>query len=173
MTPSMHFQQFYQMRIIRITLLKLQALKLSELGWKYLRNYWGRLWQKCDKYIATLYVTEVIRLPRLPDTREEGRLKPRFWLPAARSPCHGPQLFLHQQPAHHEQAKPNRRCWKRRNSGSEWCGSFHRWLVANQFSINQLCRFNLESFRTDRFGRIDAFSPDWMQRCADARSKKG
>jgi len=23
--------------------LKLQALKLSELGWKYLRNYWGRL----------------------------------------------------------------------------------------------------------------------------------
>jgi len=25
----MHFQQFYQMRIIRITLLKLQALKLS------------------------------------------------------------------------------------------------------------------------------------------------
>ena len=47
------------MRIIRITLLKLQALKLSELGWKYLRNYWGRLLQKCDKYIATLYVTEV------------------------------------------------------------------------------------------------------------------
>ena len=42
------------MRIIRITLLKLQALKLSELGWKYLRNYWGRLRQKCDKYIATL-----------------------------------------------------------------------------------------------------------------------
>ena len=39
----MHFQQFYQMRIIRITLLKLQALKLSELDWKYLRNYWGRL----------------------------------------------------------------------------------------------------------------------------------
>ena len=28
---------------IRITLLKLQPLKLSELGWKYLRNYWGRL----------------------------------------------------------------------------------------------------------------------------------
>ena len=27
------------MRIIRITLLKLQALKLSELGCKYLRNY--------------------------------------------------------------------------------------------------------------------------------------
>ena len=25
---------------IRITLLKLHALKLSELGWKYLRNYW-------------------------------------------------------------------------------------------------------------------------------------
>ena len=23
--------------------LKPQALKLSELGWKYLRNYWGRL----------------------------------------------------------------------------------------------------------------------------------
>jgi len=36
-------RQFYQMRIFRITLLKLQALKLSELGWKYLRNYWGRL----------------------------------------------------------------------------------------------------------------------------------
>ena len=28
MTPSTHFRQFYQMRIIRITLLKLQALKL-------------------------------------------------------------------------------------------------------------------------------------------------
>ena len=33
--------------------------------------------------------------------------------------------------------------------------------------------FDLESFRTDRFGRIDAFSPEWMQSCADARSKKG
>jgi len=33
--------------------------------------------------------------------------------------------------------------------------------------------FDLESFRTDRFGRIDAFSPEWMQRCADARSNKG
>jgi len=74
---------------------------------------------KCDKYIATLYVTEVIRLPRLPDTRKEGRLKPHFWSPAARSPCRGQQLFLHQQPARLEQAKPNRRCWKRRNSGSE------------------------------------------------------
>ena len=51
------FRQFYQMWIIRITLLKLQVLKLSELGWKYLRNYWGRLWQKCDKYITTIYVT--------------------------------------------------------------------------------------------------------------------
>ena len=28
MTPSAHFRQFYQMRIIRIALLKLQALKL-------------------------------------------------------------------------------------------------------------------------------------------------
>ena len=28
MTPSRHFRQFYQIRIIRITLLKLQALKL-------------------------------------------------------------------------------------------------------------------------------------------------
>ena len=28
MIPSRHFRQFYQMRIIRITLLKLQALKL-------------------------------------------------------------------------------------------------------------------------------------------------
>ena len=36
-------RQFYQMRIIRITLLKLQALNHSELGWKYLRNYWERL----------------------------------------------------------------------------------------------------------------------------------
>ena len=27
------FRQFYQMRIIRITLLKLHALKLPELGW--------------------------------------------------------------------------------------------------------------------------------------------
>ena len=28
MSPSRHFRKFYQMRIIRITLLKLQALKL-------------------------------------------------------------------------------------------------------------------------------------------------
>ena len=54
-------RQFYQMRIIRITLLKLQALNLSELGWKYLRNYWERLWQKCDIYIATLYVIDLSR----------------------------------------------------------------------------------------------------------------
>ena len=33
--------------------------------------------------------------------------------------------------------------------------------------------FDLESFRTDRFGRIDAFSPEWMQLCAVARSNKG
>jgi len=45
----MHFQQFYQMRIIRITLLKLQALKLSELGWKYLRNYWRKRDWKVSK----------------------------------------------------------------------------------------------------------------------------
>ena len=36
-------RQIYQMRIFRITLLKLQALNCSELGWKYLRNYWERL----------------------------------------------------------------------------------------------------------------------------------
>jgi len=29
------------MRIIRITLLKLQALKLSELGWKYFQKLLG------------------------------------------------------------------------------------------------------------------------------------
>ena len=33
--------------------------------------------------------------------------------------------------------------------------------------------FDIESFRTDRFGRIDAFSPEWMQLCAVARSNKG
>ena len=33
--------------------------------------------------------------------------------------------------------------------------------------------FDLESFRTDRFGRIDAFSPEWRNRCANARSVKG
>ena len=33
--------------------------------------------------------------------------------------------------------------------------------------------FDLESFRTDRFGHIDVFSSEWMQRCADARSNKG
>ena len=33
--------------------------------------------------------------------------------------------------------------------------------------------FDLEGFRTDRFGRIDAFSPEWRNRCANARSKKG
>jgi len=37
------------MRIIRITLLKFQALKLSELGWKYLRNYWRKLDWKVSK----------------------------------------------------------------------------------------------------------------------------
>ncbi|MEC7425026.1 MAG: FAD-dependent oxidoreductase, partial [SAR324 cluster bacterium] len=33
--------------------------------------------------------------------------------------------------------------------------------------------FDLESFRTDRFGRIDAFNPEWRNRCANARSVKG
>jgi len=33
--------------------------------------------------------------------------------------------------------------------------------------------FDLGSFRADRFGSIDAFSPEWIQRCADARSNKG
>jgi len=49
MTPSTHFHQFYQMWIIRITLLKLQVLKLSELGWKYLRNYWRKRDWKVSK----------------------------------------------------------------------------------------------------------------------------
>jgi len=40
-------------------------------------------------------------------------------------------------------------------------------------AIEGRTRFDLESFRTDRFGRIDAFSSEWMQRCANARSKKG
>ena len=35
------------MWIVRITLLKLQALKLSELGWKYLRNY-------CEKTVTKI-----------------------------------------------------------------------------------------------------------------------
>ena len=33
--------------------------------------------------------------------------------------------------------------------------------------------FDLEGFRTDRFGRIDAFSLEWRNRCANARSVKG
>ena len=32
--------------------------------------------------------------------------------------------------------------------------------------------FYLESFRIDRFGRIDVLSLEWMQHCADARSNK-
>ena len=40
-------------------------------------------------------------------------------------------------------------------------------------AIEGQTRFDLESFRTDRFGHIDAFSPEWIQRCAEARSKKG
>ena len=40
-------------------------------------------------------------------------------------------------------------------------------------AIEGQTRFDLESFRTDRFGRIDAFSSEWMKRCANARSKKG
>ena len=40
-------------------------------------------------------------------------------------------------------------------------------------AIEGQTRFDLESFRTDRFGRIDTFSSEWMKRCANARSKKG
>ncbi len=40
-------------------------------------------------------------------------------------------------------------------------------------AIEGQTRFDLEGFRTDRFGRIDAFSSEWMKRCANARSKKG
>ena len=43
----------------------------------------------------------------------------------------------------------------------------------SELAIEGETGFDLESFRTDRFGRIDAFSPEWMQRCADARSNKG
>ena len=50
MKVALHFRQFYQMRIIRITLLKLQALKLSEVGWKYLRNYWGIIGELLRNY---------------------------------------------------------------------------------------------------------------------------
>ena len=42
-----------------------------------------------------------------------------------------------------------------------------------ELAIEGQTRFDLESFRTDRFGHIDAFSSEWMQRCANARSKKG
>ena len=42
-----------------------------------------------------------------------------------------------------------------------------------ELAIEGKTGFDLERFRTDRFGRIDAFSPEWMQRCADARSNKG
>ncbi len=31
---------------------------------------------------------------------------------------------------------------------------------------------DLDPFRPDRFGSIDAFSADWLARCAEARSKK-
>jgi len=42
-----------------------------------------------------------------------------------------------------------------------------------ELAIEGKTGFDLESFRPDRFGRIDAFNPEWIQRCADARSKKG
>ena len=29
----------------------------AKLEWKYLGNCWELLWQKCDKYIVTLYAT--------------------------------------------------------------------------------------------------------------------
>jgi len=45
--------------------------------------------------------------------------------------------------------------------------------VIAELAIEGETGFDLESFRTDRFGRIDAFSTEWMQRCAEARSNKG
>ena len=41
-----------------------------------------------------------------------------------------------------------------------------------ELAIEGETEFDLESFRTARFGRIDAFSPEWMPRCADARTSK-
>ncbi len=42
-----------------------------------------------------------------------------------------------------------------------------------ELAIEGQSRFDLESFRTDRFGRIDSLSSEWMLRCANARSRKG
>jgi len=42
-----------------------------------------------------------------------------------------------------------------------------------ELAIEGKTGFDLEGFRTDRFGRIDSFSSEWMQRCASARSNKG
>ena len=41
-----------------------------------------------------------------------------------------------------------------------------------ELAIEGKTGFDLESFRTNRFGRIDAFSTKWMQFCAEARSNK-
>ena len=46
-------------------------------------------------------------------------------------------------------------------------------MAIAELAIGGKTGFDLESFRTDRFGHIDAFSPKWIQRCAEARSNKG
>ena len=46
---------------------------ITELEWEYLGNCWELLWQKCDKYVATLYVIDVSR-------------SKCWWLAGARTP---------------------------------------------------------------------------------------
>jgi len=46
-------------------------------------------------------------------------------------------------------------------------------MAIAELAIGGKTGFDLESFRTDRFGHIDSLSPNWIQRCAEARSNKG
>ncbi len=41
-----------------------------------------------------------------------------------------------------------------------------------ELAIDGTTSFDLEGCRADRFGAIDAFDPDWLRRCAEARSNK-
>jgi sarcosine oxidase subunit beta len=42
----------------------------------------------------------------------------------------------------------------------------------SDLAIDGRTSFDLKGCRTDRFGQIDAFSPEWLRRCALARSQK-
>ncbi len=45
-------------------------------------------------------------------------------------------------------------------------------LAVAELAVSGTTRFDLAPSRPDRFGAIDAFSPEWLERCAVARSRK-